>query len=86
MSFLNSIRRVYFPSFEPNLGLRRFSAYQPFVEFLRVTYVVLVWDDGVDEPFSLVYALAAFIIQEASLGWTVGAYLTILPKPSQKIT
>jgi len=58
---------------------------QPFVEFLRVTYVVLVGHDGVDELLSLLYALAAFIRQEAPLRWTVDAYLTILAEPAQKI-
>jgi len=39
----------------------------------------------VDQPLGLFYALAAFIRQEASLSWTVNAYLTILPEASQKI-
>jgi len=41
-------------------------------------YVVLVWYDGVDQLFSSLYASAAVLVQEASFGWTVDAYLTIL--------
>jgi len=61
------------------------SLYQPFVEFLRVAYIVRVRYDGVDQPLSSLYASAAFIRQESSLSRTVDAYLTILAKPSQKI-
>ena len=38
-----------------------------------------------DELLSSLYALAAFIRQEASLSWTVDASLAILPEPPQKI-
>jgi len=42
-------------------------------------YVILVGYDEVDELLSTLYASAAFVSQEASLSWTVDAYLTILP-------
>jgi len=48
-------------------------------------YVVLVRYDGVDQPFSSLYAFAALMGQEASFGWTVDAYLTILAESSQKV-
>jgi len=48
---------------ESRFGLERMRVplYQPFVEFLRIMYVVRVWYDGVDELPSPVYASAAFI-------------------------
>jgi len=64
---------------------QRASLYQPVVKLHEVMCVVLVWYDGVDRPFSSAYASAAFMGQEASLSWTVDAYLTILAEPSQKI-
>ena len=57
---------------------RKIFSHQPFVEFLWVVYVILVWYDGVDELLSMLYTLAAFLGQEAPLSWTVDAYLTIL--------
>jgi len=64
---------------------RRVSPYEPSVEFLWVRDVVLVRYDGVNQPFSSLYAFAAFIRQEASLSWTVYASLAVLAESSQKI-
>jgi len=41
-------------------------------------YVIRVWYDSVDQPLSSLYTFAALMGQEASLSWTVDAYLTIL--------
>jgi len=60
------------------LRRRKISPYQPFVQFLWVSDVILVWYDRVDQPLSSLNTFAAFTSQESSLSWTVDAYLTVL--------